>query len=122
MPSGRIIGVRGYEDAAIDILLKTYSEDALMFDDRMSQYRLPIFDYVTVNQHTAKYYPDIYIPEENKLIEIKSPWWWDGKGSPKYSSRLQNNLRKKDAVLAAGFEYDVWLFTDKHNYEILTWK
>lgn len=122
LPSGRIIGVRGYEDAAIDILLKIYSEDALMFDDRMSQYRLPIFDYVTVNQHTAKYYPDIYIPEENKLIEIKSPWWWDGKGSPKYSSRLQNNLRKKDAVLAAGFEYDVWLFTDKHNYEILTWK
>jgi len=122
LPSGRIIGVRGYEDAAINILLEDYTEDELMFDDRMSQYQLPVFDYVNVNLHTAKYYPDIYIPGKNKLIEVKSPWWWDGKGSPRYVSRLQNNLRKRDAVISAGFEYEVWLFTDRDQYEILTWK
>jgi len=122
LPSGRIIGVRGYEDIAINILLEDYSEDELMFDDRTCQYQLPVFNYLNVNQHTVKYYPDIYIPEENKLIEVKSPWWWDGKGSPKYDSRLQNNLRKKDAVISAGFKYEVWLFTDRDQYEILTWK
>jgi hypothetical protein len=122
LPSGRIIGVRGHEDAAISILLKTYSETDLLLDDRKTTYELPVFEYVDHRRHILKYYPDIYLPKENKLIEVKSPWWWDGKGADRYKSRLENNIRKKDAVLAGGYQYEVWLFTDKNTYEILTWK
>jgi hypothetical protein len=122
LPSGRVIGVRGHEDAAISILLKTYSESDLLIDDRKIKYQLPVFECIDHRRHILKYYPDIYIPKENKIIEVKSPWWWDGKGSDRYKSRLKNNLRKKDAVLAAEYQYEVWLFTDKNTYEILTWK
>lgn len=66
-----------------------------------------------------KYYPDIYIPKENKIIEVKGMWWWNGNGIAKYESRLKNNLKKRDAVLEAGYQYEVWLFEDKNNYRIL---
>jgi hypothetical protein len=122
LPSGRVIGVRGYEDITITKLLEIYEESDLQFDDRKSVYDLPKFEYINVNQHTALYYPDILITKENKIIEVKSRWWWDGNGDKKYKSRLTNNVRKKDSVLQQGFEYEVWLFTDKNNYEILTWQ
>jgi hypothetical protein len=122
LPSGKVIGIRGYENTVIDKLLENYSEGDLKFDDRLSEYTLPVFDYVNMNQHTMKYYPDIYIKAENKLIEVKSRWWWEGNGAEKYKSRLENNLRKKDAVLTAGYNYEVWLFSTKTNYEVLQWK
>lgn len=121
LPSGRTIGVRGYENAAISILLQTYSESELVFDDQKTQYILPVFTYIDHRRHHLRYYPDIYIESKNKLIEVKSPWWWDGNGADQYRSRLENNLRKKDAVLAAGYRYEVWLFNDKNKYEILSW-
>jgi len=122
LPSGRVVGVRGYEDTAISILLKTYAESDLLLDDRKTKYQLPVFEYIDHRRHILKYYPDIYIELENKLIEVKSLWWWDGNGADRYKSRLDNNIRKKDAVLAAGYRYEVWLFTDKNNYEILAWR
>ena len=121
LPSGRIIGIRGYEDTAISKLLEQYSEEDLVFDDRKTQYTLPIFKYVNVNVHTSIYFPDIHIPKENKIVEVKGRWWWDRNGAEKYKSRLYNNLRKKDAVLAAGYIYEVWLFESKTKYEILQW-
>ncbi len=119
MPSGKTVGVRGYEDRVLDTLLKSYSEDSIALHDSRVKFTLPIFEYVNVNQHTAKYYPDIYIREENKIIEVKSIWWWNGNGAEKYKSRLENNLRKRAAVVASGYIYEVWLF-DGSNYRILT--
>ena len=119
MPSGRIIRVRGHEDIAISQLLKVFTEEDLIVDDMLYAYAIPIFQYVNVNQHSMKYYPDIYIPKENKIIEVKGMWWWNGNGIAKYESRLKNNLKKRDAVLEAGYQYEVWLFEDKNNYRIL---
>lgn len=119
MPSGKIIRVRGYEDEVINILLTSYIEDDLIVDDTLIKYNLPIFEYVNLNLHTMRYYPDIYIPKENKIIEVKGRWWWDGNGLGKHASRLLNNLKKRQAVLDAGFQYEVWLFEDRKNYRIL---
>ena len=77
------------------------------------------FCYVNLNEHTALYYPDIYIPKENKIVEVKSRWWWDGNGDEKHKSRLINNLKKRQSVLAKGFMYELWLFEDSKNYRIL---
>jgi len=122
MPSGKVVGVRGYEDTVLANLLKEYSESELLFDDRKTIYSLPVFAYINVNLHLATYYPDIYISKENKIIEVKSMWWWNGNGNEKYNSRLINNLRKKDSVIEQGYEYEVWLFKNKTEYEILAWK
>ena len=120
LPSGKLIRVRGYEDIAITELLKKYSEIDIVVDDMLSAYALPTFNYVNVNIHTSVYHPDIFIPDENKIIEIKGRWWWDGNGLIKHSSRLLNNLKKREAVLAAGYQYEVWLFEDRKHYRILT--
>lgn len=122
LPSNKIIGVRGYENLVIDILLEKYREEDLIIHDNYSNYGLPSFSYVAANRHIKTYHPDIHIPSENKIIEVKSEWWWDGKGNDKYKNRLVNNLKKKDAVLAEGYIYEVWLFRSKDDYRILKWE
>jgi hypothetical protein len=119
MPSGKAVKIRGYEDVAISMLLQIYNEDELVIDNMMNLFNLPIFQYINVNQHTYKYYPDIYIPKENKIIEVKSRWWWDGNGDFKYNSRLTNNLRKRKSVLDKGYNYELWLYENKNTYKIL---
>jgi len=119
LPSGKIIRVRGYEDAAITHLVEEYNENELMLDDMLTKFNLPVFIYTDSRRHILKYYPDIYIPKENKIIEVKGRWWWDGNGIIKYRSRLLNNLKKRQSVLDAGYQYEVWLFEDRKNYRIL---
>jgi hypothetical protein len=120
LPSGIKIGVRGYEPFALDILFcKGFTETDINVHNNYGDYTLPIFEYTAVNRHKLCYYPDIFIPKENKIIEVKSRWWWDGNGDLRYASRLENNLRKRKAVLEKGYNYEVWIFEDKHIYKIL---
>jgi hypothetical protein len=121
LPSGKVIGVRGYEPNAMDTLLESYQESDILMHDDYSEYQIQVFSYTSDKGRIAKYYPDIYIPSENRIIEIKSQWWWDGNGKTdeKYTTRLANNLRKRQAVIDAGYNYEVWLFTSKTNYRVL---
>jgi len=120
LPSGKIIKVRGYEPQALNILFSLgYTESDIIVLDMSPGVLTEEFTYVNNNKHKARYYPDIYIPKENKIIEIKSRWWWDGEGREKYIARLSNNLKKRQSVLAKGFLYEVWLFEEKNNYSIL---
>jgi hypothetical protein len=119
LPSGKIIRVRGYEDVAITKLLEHYAEDKLVLDDTLAAYNLPVFKYSDNRKHILRYYLNIYIPEETKIIEVKARWWWDGNGMKKHSNRLDKNLKKRQAVLDAGFVYEVWLFEDRKTYRIL---
>lgn len=119
MPSGKIIRVRGYESQAILELLNLYNENQILVNDVLQSFNLPVFSYIDHRRHKLNYYPDVYIPEENKIIEVKSHWWWNGNNDPKYSSRLKNNLNKRKAVLDKGYIYELWLYKDKNNYRIL---
>lgn len=121
MPSGKVIGIRGYENRAITILLETFNEYDLLIDDRVCTESniIPIFSYLNTNQHISKYYPDIYIPSENLIIEVKSEWWWNGNLDPKYHSRLINNLRKRKSVIKEGYKFQLWLFETKYKHRIL---
>lgn len=120
LPSGKLIGVRGFEPFAITALLTAgYTELELVIHDDYSKYAIEIFKYEALNRHVLNYYPDIYIPKENKIIEVKSQWWWDGNNATKYKSRLDNNLRKRQSVINRGYNYEVWIFTSKHEYKVL---
>lgn len=121
-PSGRKIGVRGYEPMAISILLERYNEISLEVSDSKNivNSKVPVFEYINVNRHKKKYYPDIYIPSENKIVEVKSQWWYDGYGKRKYKSRVENNQRKKQACLDAGYNFEFWVWNDeKTRFDII---
>lgn len=72
LPSGKIIRVQGGEGEAIDILLKTYAENDMVFSD--GNRPTVIYDLNGVNHY---YFPDIYIPKENLIIEVKSKYTYE---------------------------------------------
>ncbi len=102
MPSGDVRRVQGYEPFALDYLLKTYSEDQIITDRR----KIPRISYKTSEEEKQRYYfPDIYIPHENKIIEVKSTW----------TIKLNPEIidYKKKATQNAGYNYEIWCFNEK---------
>lgn len=102
MPSGEIRKVQGYEPFALDILLKTYTEDQIK-TDRKDVGRIAY----EIEGKTKYYFPDIAIPHENKIIEVKSTWT--------YKCKTDNIKQKADATKAKGFTYEIWIFDSKGN-------
>jgi hypothetical protein len=99
-PSGAVRKVQGYEPRALDILFKEYKlNESDVITDRG---KVPRITYIS-NNESHYYFPDIYIPSQNKLIEVKSTWTYT----------LQKNVNhiKWDAAINAGFDCEFWIFT-----------
>lgn len=112
LPSGKILGIRGAEPIAISTLLEIYPENDICILDNndILGSNVPILEYVDENRHKRKYYPDIFVPNENRIIEVKSRWWYDGYSREKYKSRLINNNKKKQACIDAGYLFEFWIY------------
>lgn len=112
MPSGNLFTVRGHEPIALDELMKTYKEDDILIQDETLAIinRPPIIKFTTKNGRNRTYYPDIYIKSENKLIEVKSEWWFCGNWQSRYKDRLEINIAKMIASVENGYNYEVWLY------------
>ena len=54
-----------------------------------------------MNEINKYYFPDIYIPSENKIIEVKSSWT--------YKCKLDNIQEKMNATKEK-YDYDIWIF------------
>lgn len=91
-PSGRTEQVMGYEGRAIDYLLTEFKETEIQVKG------IPTisYEYDGVNR---KYYPDLYIPNQNCLIEVKSPWT--------LCVDLEKNLAKFEATHTSGYKVRV---------------
>ena len=95
LPSGKTIRYQGYEDQVILELLKNgVQEDEIITGPG----NVPVITYV-YNGRTCRYYPDIYIPKFNQIIEVKSPYTWK-----KYKSK---NLAKFQACKKLGFNVNI---------------
>ena len=102
MPSGQIRKVQGYEPLALDTLITYYMENEIKTDRK----EVPRISYIKNN--TIKYYfPDIYIPHENFIIEVKSTWT--------YNCKKDNIQLKKQACKDLGFRYEIWCYDRKYN-------
>jgi hypothetical protein len=73
-PDGKTFMVLGYEGAALDEILK---EEGIKTVYAGEDPEIPVFQYVGDDDKTHYYYPDIYIPEENRVIEIKSVYTYN---------------------------------------------
>jgi hypothetical protein len=100
MPSGTIRKVQGYEPFALDTLVKTYTEEQIKTDRR----DVPHIQY-EIDGKKKVYFPDIFIPHLNMIIEVKSTW----------TIKLHSNLveLKGDACKEKGYTYELWCFNSK---------
>jgi hypothetical protein len=97
MPSGTVRRVQGYEPFALDDLLKTYTEDQIKTDRR----DVPRIQYQGGGIQRV-YFPDIFLPHENKIIEVKSSWT--------YQCKADNVAQKKQACLDQGYACEIWCY------------
>jgi hypothetical protein len=71
-PSGRVDRVQGFEPAMLKILLEEGIDE---YDIVTSRKDVPEIWYED-NGGKHRYFPDIYIKSQNKIIEVKSTWTW----------------------------------------------
>lgn len=100
LPSGNIINVQGYEPYALNILLTKYNEEQII-TNRTTIPRIPY----KLNNTNKYYFPDIYIPHINTIIEVKSDWT--------YRLEYDKNQAKAAATRNAGYNYEFWIFNKK---------
>jgi hypothetical protein len=96
-PSGKIAEIQGWENKALDLLLKDYAEEDIVTE----RLQMPAIWYYN-NDRKHRYYPDIYIPKENRIIEVKSVWT--------YTNSLEINLLKENATKEAGYNFEFMIF------------
>lgn len=101
MPSGEIRKVQGYEHFALRDLLKSYTEDQIVTGRK----NVPVISYSTENGKRRVHFPDIFLPHENKIIEVKSIWT--------YNCKADCVLLKKSFAEAQGYSYEIWCYDVK---------
>jgi len=100
---GQTRSVQGYEPLAIRYIrqLGVRPEDIAVGNDP----RLPSFYWVHKDGSRRVYHPDIYVVSKNLIIEVKSTYT--------YKSNLTKNRMKRDAVIAAGYNFKFFVADPK---------
>lgn len=99
-PDGTVVKYQGYENLALDELYTSYDQS----DIENSRRNIPVINYEFEGK-TCRYFPDIFIKSENKMIEVKSYYT--------YNLQIDKNIVKRDATKDAGFDYEVWIYVPK---------
>lgn len=107
LPSGKIISYQGYENIAFDELLKTINENDFTNDVKL----MPIIIY-EYNGKKKRYYPDIYLPSQNRFIEVKSDYT--------FKRYLAQNAAKQSQMFKDGYLFEIWICTTKNITEKIT--
>jgi len=100
LPSGNLVKYQGYENTALDELVQLYEEDDL----GIGRSNVPSIKY-NIGDVKHVYFPDFFIKSENKIIEVKSEWT--------IKLRRGNVEEKAMATIAAGYKYEIWVYSDK---------
>jgi hypothetical protein len=104
-PSGNQIYCQGYEPFALDNLI---NEDKLLESDIVTGCKnVPIIWYNDESGKTHCHYVDIFIPSQNRLIEVKSTWTAEKK--------KDNIFLKQEAGKKLGYLYEIWVYNNKGN-------
>jgi glutaredoxin len=101
-PSGKTINIQGYEHYALDELIK---EGVSEEDIKTGSKNVPELWYDDEIGKRHRHYVDIYIPSQNRCIEVKSTWTAEKK---KDCIFLKQNAGKK-----GGFDYEIWVYNQK---------
>ena len=101
LPSGKIIQVQGYEHYALDELVHTFNEDEIITGSGS----VPEIWYDDDEGLKHRHFVDIFIPSQNKCIEVKSTWTAEKK--------KDNIFKKQQAGKHLGYNYEIWIYNSK---------
>jgi hypothetical protein len=107
-PVGKEYFLLGYEERVLDILFKELPLETIIYAGEDKE--VPCFDYIGFDDKKHKYYPDIFIPSQNKIIEVKSDYT--------YNYNPLSNLAKALSV-SETHVYEIWVLDEKRVLEIL---
>lgn len=103
MPSGNQIMCQGYEPFALDKLIK--DELISEIDIVTGAKNVPIIWYSDESGKKHCHYVDIFIPSQNRMIEVKSTWTAEKK--------KDNIFLKQEAGKKLGYLYEIWVYNKK---------
>jgi len=100
-PSGKIVKVQGYEPFALKDLLEKENipENNIVTGCK----NVPTIWYNDINLLKRRHFVDIYIPSQNKCIEIKSS----------FTVKKQNVFEKQKEAKNLGYLYEIWVYNEK---------
>ena len=98
LPSGNTINIQGYEHFALDELLKNMNENDIITGCK----NVPTIWYNDESGKKHRHFVDIFIPSQNKCIEVKSTWT--------LKKQKEIVLLKKMAAKELGYLYEIWVY------------
>ena len=104
-PSGRKEIVQGYEPFALNDLI--INDKICESDIIIGAKNVPNINFIGKDEKNHRYYTDIFIPSQNKCIEVKSIYT--------YNCNKDINLLKKDAAVNSGYDFEFWIYDNKGN-------
>jgi hypothetical protein len=104
-PSGRVEKIQGYENFALDELIINEKIDES--DIIVGVKNVPEIWYNDTNGKKHRHYVDIFIPSQNKCIEVKSRWT--------YKLQINSVILKETSAKELGYNYEIWVYDKKGN-------
>jgi len=101
LPSGKVISLQGYEPKVMDYLLRYYSEDDILYNNKSIENKIGKIFYQNIDK-TSRYFPDLYIISENKIVEVKSKFT--------YELDIQKNNAKREECLRRGINFNFIIY------------
>lgn len=109
-PSGAKYHYQGYENVAIEKLLESGVHESQIII--CNPLKIPVIEYFNpVKRKNCHYFPDVFIPSQNLLIEVKSTWT--------FRNMLSENMAKHRAAKTLGYKHEIWICTAKKLIEIM---
>lgn len=103
-PSGKVVRLKGYEPKAVEELLKTYHESEIITETEL----IPVIPYFENDGSSHVYFPDIYIPKDNLLVEVKSQYTYNG-----FIGWYNTNKLKEAASISEGYNFKFMIMSKK---------
>ena len=101
LPSGKIIKVQGYEPFALRDIIN--NEKINEHDITTGCKNVPTIWYNDLEGNKHRHFVDIFIPSQNRCIEIKSTW----------TVKKENVFLKQKAAKELGYNYEIWIYNEK---------
>jgi hypothetical protein len=103
LPSGNILQIQGYEHYALDYLLQT--ENVYEDDIITGCKNVPTIWYTDHDGKKRRHFVDIFIPNQNRCVEVKSTWT--------AHINKETIFLKQLAAKELGYNYEIWVYDAK---------